>query len=72
MVDVEAEPEVLAVLEQDPTVPVAYSEMAKKWFERNKAPNVKLTVYPEALHDSWTQTYDNPEVWKWLFEQKKG
>jgi predicted peptidase len=45
--------------------------MAKKWFDRNKAPNVKLTIYPEALHDSWTQTYDNPEVWKWLFEQKK-
>jgi predicted peptidase len=56
----------------DPTVPVAYSEMAKKWFDRNKAPNVKLTIYPEALHDSWTQTYDNPEVWKWLFEQKRG
>lgn len=57
---------------KDPTVPVAYSEMAKKWFERNKAPNVKLTIYPEALHDSWTQTYDDPEVWKWLFAQKKG
>lgn len=49
---------------KDPTVPVEYSEMAMKWFERNKAPNAKLTVYPEALHDSWTQTYDDPEVWK--------
>ena len=32
---------------------------------------VKLTLYPDAQHDSWTATYDNPEVWKWLFEQHK-
>lgn len=56
----------------DPTVPVQFSEMAMSWFKREKAPNVKITVYPEAKHDSWTQTYDNPEVWKWVFEQKRG
>ena len=33
--------------------------------------NVKLTVYPEAGHDSWTETYDNPEFYKWLLEQKR-
>lgn len=57
---------------KDPVVPVAYSEMAMGWFKRNKAPDVKLTVYPDAQHDSWTQTYDNPEVWAWLFAQKRG
>ena len=31
----------------------------------------KLTVYPEVGHDSWTATYDNPEVYKWLLEQKR-
>lgn len=31
--------------------------------------NVKLTMYPEANHDSWTETYNNPEVFKWLLEQ---
>jgi len=31
----------------------------------------KLTVYPELGHDSWTATYDNPEVYKWLLEQKR-
>lgn len=30
----------------------------------------KYTVYPEAHHDSWTETYKNPDVWKWLAEQK--
>lgn len=31
---------------------------------------VKFTIYPEAGHDSWTETYNNPEVYKWLLEQK--
>ena len=56
---------------KDTTVPVSFSEMAAGWFKRAGAPNVKFTVYPEAGHDSWTQTYDNPEVWKWLFEQTR-
>ena len=58
--------------DKDTAVPVEYSQSAMRWFERNKAPNVKLTVYPGVPHDSWTQTYDDPEVWKWLFEQRKG
>ena len=60
---------------KDPTVPVSFSEMAYKWLQQQQHGDtglVKLTIYPEAKHDSWTQTYDNPEVWKWLFEQKKG
>jgi len=26
----------------------------------------KLTIYEGVDHDSWTQTYDNPEIYKWL------
>jgi predicted peptidase len=33
--------------------------------------NVKLTVYDGVGHDSWTQTYDNPELYMWLLEQRK-
>lgn len=33
--------------------------------------NPKLTVYPEAGHDSWTETYDNPELYAWLLAQKR-
>ena len=32
--------------------------------------SVEFTRYPEAGHDSWTETYNNPEVYKWLLEQK--
>lgn len=31
--------------------------------------NVKFTVYPEANHDSWTETYNNEELYKWFLEQ---
>ena len=28
--------------------------------------DAKLTVYPEAQHDSWTETYNNPELFQWF------
>lgn len=34
--------------------------------------NVRFTAYPEAGHDSWTETYKNPEFYEWLLGQKKG
>ncbi|MCH4886221.1 phospholipase [Acidaminobacter sp. JC074] len=33
--------------------------------------NVKFTVYPDLRHDSWTRTYNNPELYEWLFNQSK-
>jgi predicted peptidase len=32
---------------------------------------VKFKEYPGVGHDSWSATYRNPEVWKWLFSKKK-
>lgn len=32
---------------------------------------VKLTVYPGVGHDSWTETYNNQEVYDWLLKQKR-
>lgn len=33
--------------------------------------NVKYTVYPEAGHDSWTETYDNPKLYEWFLKHKR-
>ncbi len=33
--------------------------------------DVKFTIYPEAEHDSWTEAYDNPELFEWLLEHKR-
>jgi len=33
--------------------------------------NAKLTIYPEANHDSWTETYNYKEVYDWLLEHRR-
>jgi len=55
---------------KDPTVPVQHS---REMVAAIKAAggNVKYTEYPEAQHDCWTQTYSNPELYKWLLAQKR-
>jgi predicted peptidase len=54
--------------------PVVLYERGKSMVKALKAAggNVKFTVYPEALHDSWTETYQNPEFYEWLLAQKRG
>jgi len=53
---------------KDVVVPVSSSEIM---VERLKScgSDVKFTVYPEANHDSWTETYNNEELYKWMLEQ---
>ena len=33
--------------------------------------DVKLTIYPHAEHDSWTETYNNPKLYEWLLRQTR-
>jgi predicted peptidase len=33
--------------------------------------DVKLTVYPEAGHDSWTETYNNQQLYDWFLQHRK-
>lgn len=33
--------------------------------------HVKLTIYPNLKHDSWTETYNNPEIYDWFLQHKK-
>lgn len=33
--------------------------------------NPRFTVYPEAAHDSWTETYRNPHLYEWLYAQRR-
>jgi predicted peptidase len=56
---------------KDPVVPLRLSqEMVDAINEAGGS--AKLTVYPEAGHDSWTETYDNPELYKWFLEHRIG
>lgn len=38
---------------------------------RRKGGDVRLTVYPEAGHDSWTQTYQNEKLYDWFLSHRK-
>ncbi|HPD31123.1 MAG TPA: prolyl oligopeptidase family serine peptidase [Phycisphaerae bacterium] len=33
--------------------------------------DARLTVYPEAGHDAWTQTYSNPELYQWFLSHRR-
>ncbi|MEQ8786382.1 MAG: prolyl oligopeptidase family serine peptidase [Pirellulaceae bacterium] len=56
---------------KDTAVPVARSEEMVEAIKKRDG-DVKLTIYPEAGHDSWTETYANPELYTWLLKQKRG
>ena len=33
--------------------------------------DVRLTIYPDLKHDSWTSTYNNPELYEWFLSHTK-
>ena len=58
--------------EADRVVPVQESIDMVEAIRAAGGENVELTVYPGVDHDSWTQTYDDPAVWEWLWSQRRG
>ncbi|NLW51352.1 MAG: prolyl oligopeptidase family serine peptidase [Candidatus Brocadiaceae bacterium] len=55
---------------KDTTVPLRESETMVEAL-RALGAEPRLTVYPEAGHDAWTETYANPELYEWLFAQRR-
>jgi predicted peptidase len=55
---------------KDDVVPV---EASREMVDALKAAGgeVRFTVYPDADHDSWTQTYENPELYDWLLSHTR-
>jgi predicted peptidase len=56
---------------KDDVVKLDESEKMVKAVEEAEG-DVKFTVYPEAGHDSWTETYDNPELYEWFLNHRRG
>lgn len=56
---------------KDPTVPVAESENMVATLKKAGVKDIDLTVYPEAKHDSWTETYNKPELYEWLLKHHR-
>ena len=55
---------------KDEVVPLERSERMVEALKRVGG-NVQFTVYPDAGHDSWTETYNNPQFYEWLLAQKR-
>ncbi len=55
---------------KDRVVQLSESERLVKLFRRGNQ-NVEFTIYPEAGHDSWTESYDNPKLYEWFLKQSR-
>lgn len=55
---------------KDPVVPVEESKDMVRMVKA-RGGDAKLTIYPEAGHDSWTETYNNPELYDWFLKHSK-
>jgi predicted peptidase len=56
---------------KDRVVKPGLSEAMVKALKAAGAKQVKFTLYPDADHDSWTEAYNDPELYKWLLKQKR-
>lgn len=56
---------------RDTVVPLDESERMVNALRKLGAKEVKLTVYPDAGHDAWTETYNNPEFYDWLLAHRR-
>ena len=56
---------------KDSVVPLDESERMVKLLKKVGVKEVKLTVYPDADHNSWTETYNNPELYEWLLSHSR-
>jgi len=54
----------------DKSVPVEESQRMVEALKKFGC-DVKFTSYPGVGHDSWTQTYANPELYRWLLQHER-
>lgn len=56
---------------KDPVVPVEESERMVQAMKVAQCEDVKFTIYPEAQHDAWTETYNNPALYEWFLKHAR-
>ncbi len=55
---------------QDDIIPLDCSERMVQALH-DAGGDARLTVYPDAGHDSWTETYRNADVYAWLLQHRR-
>lgn len=56
---------------KDTAVPIQLSDAMIAAVKKAGAKEVNYTIYPDAGHDSWTETYANPKLYQWLLLHKR-
>ena len=56
---------------KDLVVPFALSQTMIDALKKAGARDVRLTAYPEAGHNSWSEAYDDPEFYRWMLAQSR-
>ena len=54
---------------KDSVVPIKESQLMVDALKR-RGGKPKFTIYPEAGHDSWTKSYNNPKLYEWFLSHK--
>ncbi|KAJ9607556.1 hypothetical protein H2200_007634 [Cladophialophora chaetospira] len=57
--------------DQDDIIPVKASIQMVEALEKADAREVKFKRYPDLKHDSWTPTYNEPELYRWMLSHKR-
>ncbi|MBX3084762.1 MAG: prolyl oligopeptidase family serine peptidase [Anaerolineae bacterium] len=55
---------------QDDVVPLSESQRMVEGLKKVGA-DVRLTIYPDANHDSWTAAYAEPDLYTWLLQHRR-
>jgi predicted peptidase len=56
---------------KDPVVLVEESQRMIEALKKVGNKDCKFTIYPEAGHNSWTKTYENPELYEWFLQHER-
>jgi len=56
---------------KDPVVKLEESERMVAALKKAGVKELELTVYPEAQHDSWTETYANEKLYEWFLKHER-
>lgn len=56
--------------EEDDVVPISFTEEVVAELQ-SLGSDVRFTRYPGVGHDSWTETYENPEFYDWLLSHRR-
>lgn len=55
---------------KDDIIPISASQVMVDTLRQCGA-EVRFTIYPDAGHDAWTETYNNPALYEWFLEHRR-